>query len=207
MAFHHSINPFEFLTPSRKKAIHFAIDSANRYQQTLIEPKKHIYDEHMSNRGRTSIAREWGIAHILEALSDDEGVVSRHVWNMAGIQFDKLYFVRVVKIEDPNFPPKEPKIIQNARHTAYHQAELPFPDKEETTSIPIKDLYPIVAGYTLNTNSIITELYFIDQYGDTVRDYYPLGYSSSFVTTEDQVKLPKTTFKVRPKFIGKEEQA
>lgn len=202
-----SSHPFAFLTSAREKAFHVAIESANNYLQSSHQLKAHVY-EFVSPRGRSFITREWSIGHIMEALSDDEGASQRQICNMSGIEFDKKYFVRLVKVDSPETPPREPKTISRARNAAC-QMKLTFPgdETEVEATPPLQDLYPIVAGYVMNSLNLITGLYFIDQWGNEVKQYRPLGYSERGYTSQDEVQLPRTTFTLKSSLENRENEA
>lgn len=190
------VDPLGFLTSLRKRALNSAIERANIFQQATLGKKRLVYD-HVTNRGKSFITRAWGVGFIMESFEGDEGAVSRTIFNMEGIEFDKRYFVRFVKIEDPECPPKEPKKIAQARILAYQDDMFPEEYDNESSLIPLHRLYPVIGGYMVDKKTgLITDLYFIDQTGTTVNTILRLESLPSKVNAQAEQKpeLPKTTY-------------
>jgi hypothetical protein len=194
MHYANKLDPFGFLTGQRERAIWKAIEAANKRHQAVLSTSAHVH-EHMSNRGKAFETREWGIAHIVEALSGDDGVKRRQENNTDGVMIDNIYFLHVKMIHDPEQPPPEPHTIVRARqrqkvNQLSYLDDIEDPPKE----IAFHKLCFILVGY-IRSGGLITSLFFVDQSVETplVR---PLTSGSSTVHKEREAKQPpKPIFK------------
>ena len=91
---------FPFWTPPRVRAIKSGVLSFNRDDQNIVSDRLHLI-QHMSAWHRAMSQRPWILAHILEALSDDEYAQNCKFHNMQGILFDRAHFCRFFKLHDP----------------------------------------------------------------------------------------------------------
>lgn len=200
-------HPFKFITPKRAKIFRTAISSANDLMQTFLSQKNHVF-EHIPNLERAFTVRGGLVGHIAEAFTSEEGSVQYNLGNMWCVAFDNEYLVRIVKIENPENPPAESRLIKKLRNRA-HQLRLEFPDDETedgaSSGTPLHSLYFITVGYITNRTGLITALYFIDQNGTTVNDQYQLDLVTSKADQQHAVDLPKTTFSLKSNVIKKDQ--
>lgn len=180
------------LNEKRLQSFRTAIDSYNRRHQRVNADSAHIYN-HMSGRGKAFDTREWGIAHIKEAFSGDEGVLCREINNISGIELDQLYFLYFRKVENLDILPPPPKTLTRSR-TEWFQTPLPGYEEPPPIDIPLHELYPILVAY-IPVDGLITAIHFIDQFGDAKRNNYQLDLAFSATRPQmETASIPTSTF-------------
>jgi len=158
---------FRFLTPDRIRAIQQGLSSGNDDHDEILDGRQHLH-ERLNNYHKGTGRRPWFLAHILEAMSDDDGVSEFDTWNMQGLVFDRLYACRFNKVTsrlDLN-QIGQPRVVPESAQ--YRKAKnLPsqpnlfiVDDTDSNIPPPLSDIVLIDVGYYARTNKI-EELYFI----------------------------------------------
>ena len=165
---------FSFLTPTRIRAIKQGLNSGNADHDEMTADRRHLQDR-LNPYHRGTGRRPWFVAHMLESLSDDDGVCEFDVSNMQGIVFDGTYACRFKRVNtrlDKTRVDKarifdEPEVFRRARERP-SPPKLPLDDEEmpEVTP-PLSDLILIDVGYFVRDDNV-EELYFVLHDEDSV---------------------------------------
>ncbi len=174
-------DPFPFLTPPRVRAFESGVWSFNQDDQEIVSVRQHLI-QHMSVYHRAMSLRPWLLAHILEALSDDEHVQNCSFHNIQGLLFDRAHFCRFFKIHEPvNEEDVGGPRIGSEPVTARRARELPstlfmFPPDEFGNEFipPLSYLCVYDIGYYVRRRELV-ELYFLRQDGSSLYAMQQLG--------------------------------
>ncbi len=164
-------DPFPFLTLSRIHALKSGIMSFNLDYQSIIEDRWHLY-QHMSAWHRAFAMRPLVLAHILEALSDEDGVENCEFHNMQGILYDRAHFCRLFKLHEPIDKAsvggprigREPIIVWRARVLPSPRLLFPQEALDDGFIPPLSRLCVYDIGYYVRRSEVV-ELYFLHQDG------------------------------------------
>ena len=164
-------DPFPFLTPRRVHATKSGVWSFNRDDQEIASDRLHLI-QHMSAWHRAMGQRPWLLAHISEALSDDEHVQNCNFHNMQGVLFDRAHFCRFFKLHEPIEEAyvggprigREPVTVRRARERPSTRLMFP-PDELDYDFIPpLSYLCVYDIGYFVRRREVV-ERYFLSQDG------------------------------------------
>ena len=166
-------DPFPFLTPPRIYAIKSGVLSHTQDYRAILRDRLHL-QQHMNGMHRSWSRRAWLIAHITEALTDDEQAEKACFGIMQGILFNLAHFCRFFKIyeaidETHVGGPRigcEPVTVRRARELPTPRLLFP-PDAIEGGFIPpLSHLCVYDIGYFVRLG--VVELYFLNQDGLTL---------------------------------------
>ncbi len=173
-------DPFPFLTPPRIHAIKYGVLSHIQDYQAILRDRVHL-QQHMNSMHQSWNRRGWLIAHITEALTDDEHSERVCFGIMQGLLFDRAHFCRFFKIyevidESCVGGPRigcEPVTVRRARELPTPRLLFP-PDAIEGGFIPpLSHLCVYDIGYFVRRE--VVELYFLNQDGFTLHAMRQLG--------------------------------
>lgn len=176
-----SYDQFPFWTPPRVRAIKSGVWSFIRDDQIIVRDRLHLI-QHMSAWHRAMGQRPWLLAHILEALSDDQHVQNCKFHNMQGILFDRAHFCRFFKLHDPIEESSvggprigfEPVTVRRARELPSTQMMFPPSAFGDEFIPPLSYLCVYDIGYFVRRRKIV-ELYILRQDGFRLHAMQPLG--------------------------------
>ena len=188
---------FGFLTPDRIRAIQQGLISGNSDHDDILDGRRHLH-ERLNNYHKGTGRRPWFLAHILEAMSDDDGVSEFDTCNMQGLVFDRVYACRFKKVPsrlDLSQVGKARVVPESAQYRKAKefpsQPNLFFADETDSkVPPPLSDMVLIDVGYYARKDEI-EELYFLLQDALIVRAMRIISlYDTMSASITDQREVP-----------------
>jgi hypothetical protein len=155
--------------------------SFNNDHQSIVQERLHLL-QHMNSWHQGMSLRSWLVAHIIEALSDDEHAENCSFGNMQGVLFDLAYYCRIFKIDealdescvDSRRIGREPETVRKAKYLPSPRLLLPIDAIDNGMIPPLSDLFVIDIGYYMCRRNVV-ELYFLHQDSHCVKAMRSLG--------------------------------
>ncbi|MCY3977768.1 MAG: hypothetical protein OXG23_06685 [Chloroflexi bacterium] len=201
---------FDFLTPPRIEVFQQSLIIGNAEHDSILDGRQHVH-EPLNNYHKGTGRRPWFLGHILDAMSDDDGVSEFDTWNMQGLVFDRKYacrFNKVPKRLDLSQVGKPRVIRESAQYRKAKdlpaQQNLFFADETNGEVPPsLSDMVLIDVGYYARNNNP-EELYFLLQDSSIVLAMRIISlYDTISASITGQRGVPQPQLELR--IIGEEE--